>query len=179
MLKKLAVPFLVLSLAAFGCSSSSTSPDATGTGGKGGSGGSGGGGGKGGSGGGSGGSTGTGGTTDGSAEHAGDGGDAPNLPACTTTDDAVVSAMDTAQAFCANLLNTCAAFLDANYNTMTKCVSAYNAANGTTSTGTSQKHCQSYHLCGNTIAKGMSAAVHCPHAQGAGPCAAVSDAGGQ
>src|SRR5215831_18888353 len=154
-MKKLAVPFLVLSLAAFGCSSSSSNKDAGGgSGGSAGRGGSGGSaGGTGGSTGGTGGSTGgTGGSTGGTGGGAGrggsggsggtttDGGSPDTLMAsCTVVTDTTAdqNMTLTAAVFCTNLLAACAGNLVAPYNAgMTACQTAYTAS--------TRQHCQSY-----------------------------------
>jgi hypothetical protein len=119
------------------------------------------GGGSAGAGGAAGGSAGTGGAAGGGAGAGGAGGG--GAITCTTTMDngTKLSATD----FCKALLSTegCADYLTAAYNTMDKCVTAYTAA--------TKQACQSYHLCGNSWMKTAGAkAMHCPHAQGSGPC---------
>jgi hypothetical protein len=177
MLKKLAVPFLALVISTLGaCSSDSP---AGGTGGKSGSGGSGSGGsgsgGSGSGGSGSGGSavvdapvdmpaetaaeTATETATETAAEVA--------LPACTVTTDAVATEKLSAEDFCANFIAACgdvaAVAAGSPYKVMTTCITSYNAS--------TKQHCQSYHLCGNSVGKTADAkAMHCPHATGMGPC---------
>jgi hypothetical protein len=181
MFRKLAVPFLVASLAAFGCSSSSSGPHdgAAGHGGSGGAGGHAGGGGTGGSAGtgGTGGSAGSGGVAGSSA---GDGGPSdgssdlnPDVAMldCNVTDSTGTDVLS-AQVFCENLLAYCSNVsgftLPAGYTTQSQCVATYMARSA------SLQHCQSYHLCwgveGITNASPASPMVHCQHAVGLAVC---------
>ena len=168
-MKKLAVPFLVLSLAAFGCSSSSSNKDASGgnggsTGGSsGGTGGTGGTGGRGAGGGGAGGTT-------------SDGGNPDTLqPSCTVVTDTTTadqSMVLTAQVFCDNLQSACAGMLTTPYMGAT-CTTTYTAS--------TRQHCQSYHLCWGVEGGGAgpaSVTPHCSHAQGMGVCAPLDGSAG-
>jgi hypothetical protein len=155
-IKHLAVPFLVLGIAVYGCSSDNSGGGhggqsgsaaghggTTGTGGKGGSGGTGG----------------SGGATGGSGGGAGGAGGTP-LPACTST--SATSAMMSAADYCRLLLEggcgtTPPSGFTIPYANMGECTSAYNALT------TSVQMCRSYHLCN---AYSMSLSPHCFHAIG-------------
>src|SRR5260370_35936286 len=183
MFKKLAVPFLVLTLGAAFNACSSDSNNNGGTGGKSGTGGAGtggagtGGAGSGGAGtGGAGtGGAGTGGAgTGGTVMDAGTGGSAADAPADISGDTggdtgggnicaayvagsgmlAGISAMD----FCKEYSTVCTFGGAMRYTNMGDCVSKYDAAS------TSVKTCRAGHLCNAAMAGG--ATTHCPHATG-------------
>jgi hypothetical protein len=90
------------------------------------------------------------------------------LPACTTKEDLGDDGpkLD-AVAFCKNLLAACTGDnILVDWNTQEKCVIHYAASYN------SKQACESYHLCGYTVnASAANKTVHCPHAQGSGPCA--------
>jgi hypothetical protein len=193
MLKKLAVPFLTLALATFGCSSSST--PTPGTGGSGGAS-------AGGKGGGAAGTTGTAGSsaagttgtagssaagttgTAGSsaagttgaagssaAGHSGGGAGGAKADAgtsmadCTVTDSAGTDVL-TAAIFCAQM----AAYCPSQFTTESACEDTY--------THSGQEHCRSYHMCWGVEGLSMDGGkgnptVHCPHTIGKNLCIAV------
>ncbi len=196
MIKKLAVPALMLAMAAFGCSSSTT-PSGTGgsaghaTGGTGtggthlggasgggtsGGGTSGGGTSGGGTSGGghpgggtSGGGTSGGGHAGGGTSGGGAGGGVQVMTAtCTTTDSAATATLSAAD-FCTNLLANCAN-PPSGYADMTTCMTTYAAG------AAAKKGCQSYHLCwgvegiGNATTPHGDPTTHCPHAEGVAVC---------
>jgi hypothetical protein len=185
MLRKLAAPFLILSVAAFyggACSSDSKG----GTGGAGGKAGTGGAGGVAtGTGGGAGGVVGgTGGRIDGGSSDlpAGEvasevgGGEGGTLPACSVTTDVGNTDTLTPTDFCKNYLAACNGVtgytVPTQYASQANCEAAYAA--------TTTKHCESYHLCANAVGKTNDMkVVHCPHATGLGPCLPPDGGGGQ
>jgi hypothetical protein len=174
MLKKLGVPFLVLSLTALACSSSNNggAGGAGGSGAKGGSGGSGtGGSGTGGSGTGGSGTGGAGGaSTDGSVDAVSDGsGDATlaDLAAamCPSKTNMNTAVPFSAEQFCALYAATCSTIVPSSalLNAST-CMSTYATWTSTSvDGGTGQQGCRSDHLC-NAVRGNPQ--VHCWHAEG-------------
>jgi hypothetical protein len=86
---------------------------------------------------------------------------------CTATMAAAPAV--SAATFCKHLLDTCVGVdgvaLPAAYATQAACEATYAARSA------SQRQCQSYHLCGNTVGKAVSdRRTHCPHDFGMGPC---------
>ena len=159
MLKKLAVPFLTLTLATFGfgCSSSTTN---NGTGGSGG--------GVGGKGGGA-----------GTSASGGKGGGANGKPDASSMADCTVTTMSgtdklSAPVFCANLFAYCSNISGLTLPSTEKaCEDLYTQSN--------QEHCRSYHMCwgveGITMDGGVGKpSVHCPHTIGMGGVCTATDA---
>ena len=194
MLKKLLIPFFVISVAAVATNGCGSSSGGGGTAGKTGTAGAGGGtAGTGTAGTGTAGSGTAGAGTDAGTAGAGtdagtagagtdsgtdtstdSGSDASTLPACTsgTATSAPLSPAD----FCANLIAKCGAVdspagahpIPATYMTMAECMTTY------TANTTTVKTCQSYHLCwgveGVQNTTGADPATHCQHAWGAAVC---------
>ena len=189
MFKKLAAPFLVLTLAAAFNACSSDSGSSGGTGGKTGTGGAGtGGAGTGGAGtGGAGtGGAGTGGAgTGGAAVDAGSGGAAvdapPDVPAggdtaadtggeaggadfCATyVAGSNMVAGISAATFCEKYATTCTFMGAMHYTSMAECMTSYGG------TATANQSCRAGHLC-NAAATGMTTTPHCQHAAGHVAC---------
>ena len=163
MFKKLAVPFLVLTLGAAFNACSSDSNNNGGTGGKSGTGGAGTGG------------AGTGGAgTGGTVTDAGTGGSAADAPAdisgdtggdgggdiCAAYNMATANSMlpgVSATDFCKKYETVCTYGGAMRYTNMGDCVSKYDAA------AAGVKSCRAAHLCNAVVA---GAATHCPHATG-------------
>ena len=160
MFRKLAVPLMVMGLAAFGCSSSSSGPGD-------GSAGHGGAGGHAGTGGSAGG---TGGSAAGTGGH--DGG--PSDAATDLNPDVAMSDCDvtvfpgtevlSAQVFCENQMAYCSHAVTLPYANLGECISQYMALSQ------SVQNCRSYHLCwgveGITNTGPANPTVHCPHTIG-------------
>ncbi len=121
-----------------------------------------------GAGGGTAGTTGTGGAAGGGAGTAGGNTLAQAKAKCNTPAfESAGAGIFTSPEFCALYLDTC---LDQSpptaYMMEATCLTAWTAV---TTTGGSQPHCRSYHLCNAQSAAGMDA-THCPHATGMGQC---------
>ncbi|HXJ19024.1 MAG TPA: hypothetical protein VMT03_02240 [Polyangia bacterium] len=201
MIKKLAVPALMLAVAAFGCSSSSSGTGTggtsgatggsagqatggtTGTGGATGTGGTAGGGGTSAGGGGgtaAGGHAGGGGTAAGG--HAGGGGTSAGGNGGSAAGGAagggvvVMSSCNVTDDPGTDALSATdfCANLEANCTGLSAAYSSSMCATTFAGLNAATQHCQSYHLCWGVEGQGngpKSPSVHCPHAVGGGPCA--------
>jgi hypothetical protein len=169
MLKKLAASMFLLSLAAYGCSSSSGSPRD--------------------------GSTGAGGTTD--AAHEGGGGNDGSSDGSSATDvaltsdaskmaadmcDQMLTNMDGGHSavaysgadYCALLFDTCmpTATDGIQFTSMATCVDWYDgtADAGVLAASAEQQKCLSYHVCAAFTNKSPGTATHCMHAEAKAVC---------
>jgi hypothetical protein len=159
MLKKLVVPMFALSLAGFGCSSSSNNTTDA----------------RGGSGGG-GGSGGAGGARDGAANDGSGLSDAAAAVAAMCPAKVTQNGVDgstnnvtafSAADFCTLFLDICSSDITAQNTalyTSTTCPATY-----MTTFNDSQKMCRSYHLCLAEANTGSTRSIHCLHTQGTAP----------
>ena len=166
MLNKLAASIFVLSLAAFGCSSSSGTPRDSG---------------------------GTGGGTDGPHDGTGGAGgsDGSSSDVALTSDASQMAAdmcqtmltnMDGGHAdvaysgadYCALLFDTCmpTAADGVQFTSMASCVTWYDGTGdaGIASAGAEQKKCLSYHVCAAYTDKSPGRAIHCMHSEAKSVC---------